>query len=560
MTAPQVRYMHGELPPHTPSSPLKHRMSLYPTLPQNTLPSRIPPACRRIAVILVLMLLTISFMVHEQLHLYAYDDAYIHFRIAVNLLLHGQPYFNLGEPVFGSSSPLWLGVVTGLFGLFGAAPTVIARANALIVVCSTLVWIDVLIRLNPATPHIRRWIVGLALFGSQLLAGAGMMETPLALLLMGLSFRSALTSSSLVGIWLGLAILTRLEILLSAPFLLYALPTRPMRTQAFFQLITLGSVSAGICVFFFGTLIPHSVIAKKIVYAALPNDIIQLFLRTWIGEDVVAGHRPLLAFWLIVMVSLTLTLILRKNREPAAHASEGNLLRLWLALGAFTGLLSIGYLFSGAPLFPWYSQLIIIPLCLLTICLPIRPAATLLSLLICLPSLCMGIRLIAASCNPVYHPEFTSGARVRRYLELGVELNRILAPASVVATEIGAFGFRYQGKVIDAVGLVSPEALPFHERASSSPSRHTLLGTLPVGLVGALKPAAIVSLSAFLGSFPTSSLVDEYARLDLAPFLPADRQLWDSAQGSSRDFWARQILYVYLKKKVPGDTSDTPGP
>ena len=66
---------------------------------------------RNITVILILLLiLVIIFMFHYILHYYnviKFDDAYITFRYAKNLSNFGQLSYNLGEKVFGTTTPLW---------------------------------------------------------------------------------------------------------------------------------------------------------------------------------------------------------------------------------------------------------------------------------------------------------------------------------------------------------------------------------------------------------------------------------------------------------------------
>ena len=44
----------------------------------------------------------------------AYDDAYIHLRIVRNFLQHGYAWFNPGERVMATSSPLWTALLAGL--------------------------------------------------------------------------------------------------------------------------------------------------------------------------------------------------------------------------------------------------------------------------------------------------------------------------------------------------------------------------------------------------------------------------------------------------------------
>jgi hypothetical protein len=45
------------------------------------------------------------------------------------------------------------------------------------------------------------------------------------------------------------------------------------------------------------------------------------------------------------------------------------------------------------------------------------------------------------------------------YLEIGSRLGRIAPNCTVAATEIGAVGYAYPGRILDLVGLVSPEVI-----------------------------------------------------------------------------------------------------
>src|ERR1051326_1984221 len=67
---------------------------------------------------------------------YVTDDTFIHCVFARNLAVRGEFAFNPGQPVYGDTSPLWVGVLAlvarGGADLLGAAK-VLAGASALVV-------------------------------------------------------------------------------------------------------------------------------------------------------------------------------------------------------------------------------------------------------------------------------------------------------------------------------------------------------------------------------------------------------------------------------------------
>jgi hypothetical protein len=87
--------------------------------------------------------------------------------------------------------------------------------------------------------------------------------------------------------------------------------------------------------------------------------------------------------------------------------------------------------------------------------------------------------------------------RIRAYQTIGEALNNWVQPGDrVVSSEIGALGCAFQGPILDACALVSPEALPFlpvpsNERVASD------VGAISVELVQATKPAWVVTMPVF---------------------------------------------------------------
>ena len=99
---------------------------------------------------IILCLTGLLIALHVRLSQYAYDDAYIHFRVARNLFENGTPYFNPGEMVKVSTSSGWtiflslLYATARLFKIDTSFPLLVSIINAMITVCGALVYTAVI--------------------------------------------------------------------------------------------------------------------------------------------------------------------------------------------------------------------------------------------------------------------------------------------------------------------------------------------------------------------------------------------------------------------------------
>jgi len=104
-------------------------------------------------------------------------------------------------------------------------------------------------------------------------------------------------------------------------------------------------------------------------------------------------------------------------------------------------------------------------------------------------------------------------ARVYQYAAIARWLNARVQPAErVCLSEIGALGYYYHGRVLDGLGLVSPEALRYHPtalrpsllsgdvREQIQPADAPRAGALPPALVHDLRPEYVVSMDIFAES------------------------------------------------------------
>jgi hypothetical protein len=127
-----------------------------------------------------------------------------------------------------------------------------------------------------------------------------------------------------------------------------------------------------------------------------------------------------------------------------------------------------------------------------------------------------------------YVAEDATRLRTITYEAIGRKLNALAKPGDTVAApEIGALGYAYHGTLIDACGLVSPEAIPYlpvpaHERLDPT------IGVISVELVQATTPAWVVTMPIFAErSLLASKWFSE--RYELTDTVPLPKVCFDCA-------------------------------
>ena len=119
--------------------------------------------------------------------------------------------------------------------------------------------------------------------------------------------------------------------------------------------------------------------------------------------------------------------------------------------------------------------------------------------------------------------------RVLAYREAAERLNDAAGPAdSVAAPEIGSLGFYYRGRVLDACGLVTPEAIPFlpvpdDQRAGP------MNAAISVEFVQATDPEWVVTMPGFADR---SLMISEWFQRNyaIAGRVQLPRKLWRSSE------------------------------
>lgn len=523
------------------------------------------------------------------------DDAYITFRHARNLALHGWPAWNLtGPPVLGSTSPAWLlvlGLLGAVIGPEQIEPIALATNACLstgIVVLSFLIALDLIGRPWPA-----------------LLAAALVGFNGVDVYVFSLGFEAALLVAVVLGclyalrrdralaslILASLAPLVRPEGLLLAPIVWGVLLRRGRLTRrgvAAFALLPLAWLIFSSA--FYGSPVPHSIVAKQNFpriyrpYADTSVDLVDRLpaipaatARMWErrAQPVLFQGRLNPGDWslrdrahwwlaLLGLVALGPTLLRAGDRYVYALYPIG-----FLLLHGWLGTLAIWYL-------PSFVSLATLLLYAGAACLVVRAAR--LSRLgpVAGGALMLGTCALFATANQ--YTWRSDGAEANRgllaardprgetweawererytgYRAAALQLNQRGTGATALISEVGVFGYFYDGPVLDAVGLCSPEALPFYP-----PPRSDLLDTkgqpfttanniVPTRMVEELAPSYVVNSLTYLEHLvrPGTSFSRDYARI-------ADvGRAWDRPIA----IYGRRSSAYSLDSSDTSDTSDT---
>jgi len=497
------------------------------------------------------------------------DDAYITFRHARHLALHGWPAWNLtGPPVLGSTSPAWMFWLGGLGALFGGGriETLALASNAgltsAIVVLSFLVAYDLLEDAFSA-------LVAAALVGVNSVCvyvyslgfeAAGVSAVVLACLL-ALRRDRRRTAVFLAS----LAPLVRPEGVLLTPIVWGVLLLRghaSVRLVAWFAALPL--VWAVAASAFYGSPVPHSITAKQ----NFPR-----VYRPYTGENVSLIDRlPTVPAATLRVWQRRLEPALFQGRLQSRESSARDRLQAWLAYLGLLGLiprLRRGERFAYA-LYPlgfvvlhgWLGALTIwyLPSFVgLATLLGFAGATRLLQLgserlglqrmprravvrtgVVTLFALFAtsnqyGVRADGDASDGRWFARDARGPRWEQwererfdgYRAAALALNAreadnaAKAGASALISEVGVFGFFYDGAVIDAVGICSPEALGFYPPprsdlfdAAGAPYT-TANNIVPSRMITELEPAYVVGSLTYLEHLirPGTLFLKTYTRL-----------------------------------------------
>ncbi|MHB1699049.1 MAG: hypothetical protein ACYCSN_02760 [Acidobacteriaceae bacterium] len=492
-----------------------------------------------------------------------FDDAFIHLRIARNLALRGRAFFNPGERIMATSSPLWTAVLAGL-GIATHRWLLAFLEAGLLTGCGVLAYL-LSRRLLPATT----FALGASALGasagevqrsraqSMLLAGLaglltmllvlpssiGQMETPLAMaLLLGAMYSFAADGWACLPL-LALAGCARLEML--PLFAAACLVAAAMKFRRSSIAAALGIVAAmAIAVYAqFGVLLPNSMRAKAIGYAYDRAAIVrQLFDARFLT-------RPLGVCLAIFLGSMLADQFLALRMGKAYRAA-------WVpALSGVWGVCAmLEYVIRDTPIFEWYRPIIWLPLLLCLLLYRSSPVSSAwlrgtleaarfvaLALLMVAP-FWKGSMIVKAAVQdtPAAQSAADRGdsARVQEYLAAGGALRETCPRGTLMTAEIGALGWAFDGYIWDAFGIASPGALGFQPLRSGAP-----VAGIPAGFAAEILPDIVVSYSTLdVEVRQAPFIMAHYDLIELPPTLPG------YGDGAQPGWHGSSYLDVMLRK------------
>ncbi|HUE01617.1 MAG TPA: hypothetical protein VMR62_18750 [Bryobacteraceae bacterium] len=470
---------------------------------------------KRKGIILVLLAASAAVWVtyiHLRCAVLPYDDSFIFYRFVDNFVAGKGLIYNLGERAWGYSTVTYIFWLSAWRYLLPSVPLpdIAVRANALPFAAVCLAAYFLVLR------YTSKYTAALAaaaliMFNAALLGiSTGGMETFLFMALALFSLLAAAWRKPLTaGFLAGLAVLTRIEGLVLLPILLIVI-RKPWKA-GFKMTVAMVSLPLAWLAFahpFYGTYLPHSIIAKaRPLYTLAPMNAYSRIIG-YLGEFFSAPGSIGAVSVLLFLIACTIACF------------ESRLLRdrgAWAVPMLFWGVFA-AYSYGNPLLFEWYYPPLFIT-ALVTAVLGVTATFQVMSehpgsrrpLLFRTIGVFCAIWITAATIHgwtappKSYSPNWSvfridsepGRLRCKAYKEAALWLNRVRGPhETVMAPEIGALGYYMKGNLIDACGLVSPEAIrylpaPAHERLGGE------YGSIPLAFVRDVQPDFIVTMPAF---------------------------------------------------------------
>lgn len=483
----------------------------------------------------LLILTAFIIPIHLKLFPYVNDDAYIHIRIAQNFVKYGKPYFNPGEAINASSSPVWTIVLAFLFKYISDSPLAISILNSIITAIGLLIHTRLFYRLSGKSKNPYLYLLfGVCYLSLILSVSIDLMETPFALLILGIALHLLLNKNKLCLILFGILIFVRFEfisLLCLIFYFIYIKRTFSLKETIIFPLLGILPLLT-YEMWFFKTIIPNTILAKSKVYE----------MNYWgiYGNIII----------IIILAYITIYLL----KEFPKNSSDSTRILHLLSIFGFVTFSS--YILSKALIFAWYTPIFLIPMLyeIFNISFIRNFQFKFVHRLISLPTttfflyLILELSLIFASAYfnaPNLYPRFTLGARVRNYIKIGQELYQKYPNATLLTSEIGGLGYGFKGHIVDGVGLVSPEALKYHPMKVPDERSQGSIGAIPVKYIEDVNPELIVSNDLFIEAFLDSKSMNKYIRISEPAYLEEDLIL-----SNHHTVWENSKLSIFVRKDL----------
>ena len=440
------------------------------------------------------------------------DDAYITFRYARNLVNGLGFVYNPGQHVQGTTTPLYTLLLAGLSLVFpGDYPILALVVNALADACSVIV----LGKLGERLTGNRAIGLTVGLLWTvapmSVTFAIGGMETSLYVLLILLTFYSyALGHPAWSAFTCALALLTRPDALLVAlPLFAHLLWVRrrvPWREGAIL-LLTLAPWVI-FATLYFGSPLANSVVAKTYAYRLGPYTafirLLHHYATPFLGQESLGGRWPMIGLFLYPTLYLIGALVLVRRDGRA------------VPLAVFPGLYFVAFSLPNPLIFRWYLAP---PLPAYLLCIVsggwavvrdlaaavVRRRARWVSRSVVLVLVCaiLFLELNAWTLRPDHGPQrpapemawFKLEDLYRQVTEDLMRANDISPDTLIAAGDIGVIGYVSNARILDTVGLISPESIPYYPL---DPSAYVINYAIPTQLILDQQPDYVIVLEVYV--------------------------------------------------------------
>jgi hypothetical protein len=466
---------------------------------------------------------------------YLFDDSYIHFRIADNLLKYGKPYFNVNESYMSSSSSIWTNYITLLKFIFhnNFIYSLIILNSLTLTFNLNLYKKIVEILIKRKTIILENIFIYLVLFSIQIASSIGLMETILLLFFIGQSF-ILLSRNNIYGyVLIILALFIRYEAVVYLFYFIFYFRNNFKLSKVIF-ICFLSSIPV-LCydIYYFDTVFPLTIKAKKLVYTLSYSQVLKslFFIKSYFLE-------------FIILLTFFYNIYLKR-------------FNIFFLIGLTVFLL---YIYGKAQIFEWYKPIYLVPIFISFISLNFSIQNILYSRTRKLFLIGNNIIVILFTLfylhyfffavlfrNPKFFPDFYISARVNKYIEISKDLYLKYPNSKLMTTEIGGIGFGFKGYIIDGMGLIQPDCLKYHplnipnERSSGS------IGAIPTACVIEKMPEIIVSHDIFIEHFQKSQVKQYYNHYRLNIYSNNDLLYINNIYNP---LWGSKFLNVYILKNI----------
>jgi len=450
------------------------------------------------------------------------DDAFITFRYAQNLLAGSGLVFNPGEQVLGTTTPLYALIMTVLALPFGGAnapfPTLALVVNALADAATCLLLWQIGKGLGSERSGLIAALVWVVAPYSVTFAIGGL-ETSVVVFLLTFTVWAYLTDHLvLTALSAGFSLLTRPDaLILVGPLILDRLwrsfhePRKPIRRRELLVFLIPLALWGAIATAYFGSPLPHSIMAKLAVYRLLPWDSLIRLLQhyaTPFNESLWGGS-------LLIGIGLVLYPVLFIIGARHAFKVDSRV----LAWTLYPWLYFLAFSLPNPLLFRWYlapplpSLMFFVLFGLETVLMVIlrtrgtksHPRSSLPGWKQVVITLVMLLPLVSTLNAWELHPDHGPDRPAPKMAFIKLELlygevadllkGQIRPGETLAAGDVGVLGFRTGASILDTVGLNSPVSLQYYPLAAED---YAINYAVPADLILNQRPAYAVFLEAYI--------------------------------------------------------------